>query len=352
MKSTIVLSLALSAAGAALAQDAPVTYGAPDCKIAKLLPAPATAVQWNGKCKDGFADGVGILTWKTADGTAMRLQGRLLRGGVAGEAKLRVGDKLTYIGSLRDGIPDGEGYLKFADGLQYEGGIRMMEREGKGTQIYVNGDVYQGQFRDNRPNGQGRLSFVLGGSIEGEFVDGKPTMKGKIVYAGSGRVADLETLAHKEKEARPDPATGKTFKTREDEAQLGTHFRRVNGTGSLPSNVGWEMLTEEEKDQFRSQYPALEEGDDPPYPEHGPAGIYKVVRAAGGRYGDNSELHLNVLVGADGTAKQVVKLGDFDAEATRYVAAAAMGERYKPAKCHGAPCEMMYPLHVRFQLVW
>jgi hypothetical protein len=350
MKSMIVLSLALSAGSAALAQDTPITYGAADCKIARLLPAPASAVQWNGKCKDGFADGVGILTWKAADGGTMRLQGRLLRGAVAGEAKLRMGDKLTYIGSLRDGIPDGEGYLKFADGLQYEGGLRMMVREGKGTQIYLTGDVYQGQFSNDRPNGQGRLSFVLGGSIEGEFVDGKPSGKGKIVYAGSGRTEDLAALARKE--AHPKAASGKTFKTREDEAQLGTHFRRVNGAGSLPSNVGWEMLTEDEKEQFRSQYPALEEGDDPPYPEHGPAGIYKVVRAAGGRYGDNSELHLNVLVGADGTAKQVVKLGDFDAEATRYVAAAAMGEHYKPAQCHGTPCEMMYPLHVRFQLVW
>jgi len=349
MKSMIVLSLALSAGSAALAQDAPITYGAADCRIAKLLPAPATAVQWSGKCQDGFADGVGILTWKTADGTAMRLQGRLLRGAVAGEAKLRVGDKLTYIGSLRDGFPDGEGYLKYADGLQYEGGLKMMVREGKGTQIYVNGNVYQGQFSNDRPNGQGRLSFVLGGSIEGEFVDGKPT-KGKMVYAGSGRTEDLETLA--QKAARPKPTADKTFKTREDEARVGTNFRRVNSTGSLPSNVGWAMLTEEEKEQFRSQYPALEEGDDPPYPEHGPGGIYKVVRAAGGRYGDTSELHLNVLVGADGVAKQVVKLGDFDAEATRYVAAAAMGEHYKPAKCHGAPCEMMYPLHVKFQLVW
>ena len=350
MKSMIVLSLALSAGGAALAQDAPITYGTAECRIANLLPAPATAVQWSGKCQDGFADGVGILTWKTADGSAMRLQGRLLRGAVAGEAKLRIGDKLTYIGSLRDGIPDGEGYLKYADGLQYEGGLRMMVREGKGTQIYPSGDVYQGQFSKNRPNGQARLSFVLGGSIEGEFVDGKPTTRGKMVYAGSGRTEDLQARA--QKEAHPKPAADKTFKTREDEAQLGTHFRRVNGTGSLPSNVGWEMLTEDEKAQFRSQYPALEEGDDPPYPEHGPGGIYKVVRAAGGRYGDNSELHLNVLVGADGVAKQVVKLGDFDAEATRYVAAAAMGEHYKPAKCHGAPCEMMYPLHVRFQLVW
>lgn len=349
MKSMIVLSLALGAGNAALAQDAPVTYGAADCKVAKLLPAPASGVQWSGPCKDGFADGVGVLMWKTADGTAMRLQGRLLRGEVAGEAKLKAGDKLTYIGSLRNGIPDGEGYLKFADGLQYEGGIRMMQREGKGTQIYVNGNVYQGQFSKNRPNGQGRLSFVLGGSIEGEFVDGRPTGKGKIVYAGSGRSADLETLA--KKDARPESTGDKSFKTREDEAQLGTYFRRVNGSGSLPSNVGWEMLTAEEKEQFRSQYPALEEGDDPPYPEHGPAGIYKVVRAAGGKYGDSGELRLNVLVGADGTAKQVVKLGDFDAEATRYVASAAMAEHYKPAKCHGAPCEMMYPLHVKFTLL-
>lgn len=353
MKPLIFLILAVSAGSSAFAQDTP-TYGTPDCKVVKVVPAPLNgAVQWNGKCKDGFANGKGALVWRGEDGKTRRLQGYFEKGDILGEGKLRIADELTYIGSLRNGFPDGEGYLKFADGLQYEGGIRMMQREGKGTEIYTNGNVYQGQFSNNQPHGQGRLSFVLGGSIEGEFRDGKPVGKVKLTYAGSGRTAEVDMASGvlRKTEPSPAPAANAGFQEREAEPRLGTLMRRVQTTTPVPSNVGWDKLTPEQRDQVRSQYPALEEGDDPPYPENGPAPIYKVIRAAGGRYGDNSVLRMNVLVGADGTAKQVVKLGDFDAYATNYVAAAAMAQHYRPAICHGKPCEMMYPLNINFVLV-
>jgi hypothetical protein len=32
----------------------------------------------------------------------------------------------------------------------------------------------------------------------------------------------------------------------------------------------------------------------------------------------------------------------------RYVAGAAMALRYKPAMCHGQPCEMVYPIAIEF----
>jgi hypothetical protein len=343
MKSILAFSLALCA-GSVFAQDSPITYGSPECKVGKLLPPPADGtVRWQGKCKEAYAEGAGVLEWKTADGTAMRLQGNFKHGEAVGEAKLHVGDRLTYMGSITSGMPDGEGYLKFADGLQYEGGIKMMRREGKGTQIYVEGAVYQGQFHDNRPNGTGRMSFALGGSIEGEFQDGRPVGPMKIVYAGSGRTGEWTP---KEKES--SGGAKERYQLRSDDPQIGSLLRHVDVTGPLPSNLGWDALTPAQREQFMSQYPGLEPGDEPPYPEHGPASIYKVVHAAASKYDGEGLLRMNVLVGADGIAKQVIRIGVFDDDVVRYAAQAAMAQHYKPASCHGAPCEMLYPLRIRF----
>lgn len=347
MKITLFLGLTLCA-GATLAQDLAATpaptYGATDCKIGTLLPAPANGVQWRGKCKDGFADGAGVVEWRTAENEAMRLQATFARGQVVGEGKLRAGERFSYVGVLKDGMPDGEGYFKFPDGLQYEGGIRLMKREGKGTQIYPNGDVYQGAFRDDRENGPGRLSFALGGSIEGEFHDGRPGAGAKLTYAGSGRVVDLDTARR-----TPKPAVSTeslSFRGRADEPRLGTLMREVHTTSSIPLTGGWQTLTPPQQQELRDEYRALDPADEPPYPIDGPAALLKVVHMASTHYEEQGQLRLNVLVGADGVAKQVVRIGAFDGDVVRYVGGAVMAQRYKPALCHGTPCEMMYPFRV------
>lgn len=343
MKCFIAVSLALCAGGV-FAQEPSVTYGAADCKVGKLLPPPADGnVRWQGRCKDGYADGAGVLEWKTTEGTAMRIQGTFAHGEVVGEAKLHAGDRLTYMGSLTHGMPDGEGYLKFADGLQYEGGIKMMRREGKGTQIYVQGAVYQGEFHDDRPNGMGRMSFALGGSIEGEFRNGQPAGPMKIVYAGSGRTGEWTP-----KEKPSSEGTKERYQLRSDDPQIGSLMRHVDVTGPLPTNLGWSELSPAQKEQFLNEYPGLEPGDEPPYPEHGPAAMFKVIHAAASKYAGEGMLRMNVLVGADGVAKQVIRIGVFDNDIVNYAAQAAMTQHYKPAMCHGAPCEMLYPLRIRF----
>ncbi|QJE00088.1 hypothetical protein HH212_08645 [Massilia forsythiae] len=348
MKITLFLGLTLCA-GAALAQDPAAagtpTYGAADCKVGKLLPPPAGgAVQWRGNCKDGFADGPGVLEWTTKDGTALRLEAAFARGAVVGEGKLRAGGRFDYIGTLVNGMPDGEGYLKFADGHRYEGGIRHMQREGQGTLIYPNGDVYQGGFHDNKLSGTGRLTFALGGKIEGEFKDGKPDAKAKITYAGSGREAEFGNLRHER--AQEEDGKPLAFQIREDEPHLGTLLRKATIKSSVPLTSNWKALSEAQKDVVRSHYPALEEGDEPPFPVRGEGELLKVLHAVGNRYNATGMLRLNVLVGADGKAKQVARVGDFDQDVVRYAASAAMVQEYKPALCHGAPCEMMYALRV------
>ena len=131
---------------------------------------------------------------------------------------------------------------------------------------------------------------------------------------------------------------------RHDDADLGTLLKKTQVLSSLPTNVGWDGLTPEQKEQFRNYYPALEPGDEPPYPVHGLAEFNKVVLAAAGKFDAQGKLRMNVLVGADGRAKEARRIGNFDDEVVRYAAGAAMALRYKPAVCHGQPCEMLYPI--------
>jgi hypothetical protein len=329
MKTALPLLLASFIAQAAHADD---------CQVGKLLPAPVDqSVHWNGPCKDGYADGTGVVEWTTQDGTTRRIEGKFAHGAVSGEAKLKAGDKFTYIGSLTNGIPDGEGYLHFANDLRYEGGLRMMQREGKGVQIYPNGDTYQGEFHADRPNGQGRLTYALGGMVEGEFRDGHPVNGDRITYAGSGRTGTLDAAP-----ARSKPEN--TFQQRQAEPNTGTLLAKTEVRSALPSNVGWDGLTPEQKDIVRGRYPALEPGDDPPYPVNGLVEFNRLILAAAGKFNARGLLRLNVLVGADGKAKEVRRVGSFDDDVVRFVAGAAMALRYKPAVCHGQPCEMLYPV--------
>jgi hypothetical protein len=343
MKTPVALLLASCLVPAAHADDAPVHYGAPDCQVGKLLPVPNDhSVHWTGPCKDGYADGKGVLEWTTKDGTTRRIEGTFAHGAVSGEAKLKAGDKFTYIGSLTDGVPDGEGYLHFASDLRYEGGLKMMRREGKGVQIYPNGDTYEGEFHADRPNGQGRLTYALGGMVEGEFRDGRPLDGDRITYAGSGRVGTLDAAARNAALARPKAEN--TFQQRQAEPDTGTLLAKTDVRSALPTNVGWDGLTPEQKDIVRNRYPALEPGDEPPYPVNGVVEFNRLILTAAGKFDARGLLRLNVLVGTDGKAKEVRRVGQFDDDVVRYVAAAAMALRYKPAVCHGQPCEMLYPI--------
>ena len=334
MKTALSLLLAACIAQAAHAAD---------CQVGTLQPAPVDqSVHWTGPCKEGYADGTGVVEWTAKDGITRRIEGKFAHGAVSGEAKLKAGDKFTYIGSLTDGVPDGEGYLHFANDLRYEGGLKMMQREGKGVQIYPNGDTYQGEFHADRPHGQGRLTYALGGMVEGEFRDGHPVDGDRITYAGSGRTGTLDAAARNAAASRPRPEN--TFQQRQAEPHTGTLLAKTEVRSALPSNVGWDGLTPEQKDIVRGRYPALEPGDDPPYPVNGLVEFNRLIVAAAGKFNARGLLRLNVLVGADGKAKEVRRVGSFDDDVVRFVAAAAMALRYKPAVCHGEPCEMLYPV--------
>src|SRR5689334_14364344 len=137
-----VLGLGIAGSQSVLAQDSTAWIGAPDCRLAAIKPAPAEPPKWSGGCRDGYADGKGVLEWRNKDGKTYTLQASFAAGQVQGEGKLLYPNGAVYTGTFRDGVPDGQGYVRYADGGQYEGGFRMGQREGTGEFLYPNEDDY------------------------------------------------------------------------------------------------------------------------------------------------------------------------------------------------------------------
>jgi len=344
-------------AGAHAAQD-PSHYGTADCRIAPLEPAPTSGfVKWSGACKDGHAHGPGVLEWSKWGEGKRRLEATLARGEISGEGTLTY-EGGTYIGTFKRGVPHGQGFFKYAEdeGL-YEGGVTDGKRDGTGIFISWNRSRYEGQWKAGQRHGYGRASFALGGSYEGEWAHGSFEGKGSIVYAGSGRKYEGQFVDGRPAGApRVEVGKEERFPLKADNVDWGSKLRRDGWTfASVPFDAGWEGLTEEQKNTVREWYPALEPGDDPPFPVGGTAKIYYAMQAMYRHFIQQGREHtgpltLHVLVGKDGLPKSVTAIGSPDPELVRYASLILMATKFRPAACHGQPCELLFPVRLYFDI--
>jgi hypothetical protein len=151
MKSCIAALLLLCTPAIAQAGDW-IADAKSGCKAWNPQPSGGETVRWAGACKDGYAEGKGVLEW--------------LRGGAPYER-----DE----GSWHAGKQAGEGSQTWPGG-QYKGEFLESMPHGKG--LLSSGDArYQGAFLHGKPNGKGVLSNASGtfdGTwSEGCFNDGK-----------------------------------------------------------------------------------------------------------------------------------------------------------------------------------
>lgn len=351
---SLFLALASSAAGAADAPSHPAWYGAPDCRVAPVDAPPISELRWSGACKDGYAEGRGVLSWRAPEGYRHKLEGTLVRGEIQGQATLKWDDGASYVGTFAGGRPHGQGYFRGAKG-QYEGEYVKGKPEGAGIFLFPNGDRYEGQWKGGLREGQGRMSYVLGGSYDGEWRQGERHGHGVLVYAGSGRRYEGQFVDDRVAGARPLPAAAPAqYSLNRDDTHVGTNIKEKAALGfDVPVNRGYAELTPEQRQLVNARFPALEEGDEPPYPMGGMKRFYALMAEALENYEveDDGELYIHVLVGADGKPVSVTGKGlegHLLGDKMRYFAAvAAMSLQYKPAQCHGKPCEMVFPFYLK-----
>lgn len=352
MKPTILL-VALSLCNLAHAADAPVWYGDPNCRIAEIVPHPQGGfVKWSGACKDGYADGKGALEWSVWRAGDYKVEAVLVHGEISGGATM-TGDFGTYIGTFRRGNPDGQGYFKYASGKLYEGGVVQGKREGAGIFIELDRSRYEGQWKNDERNGYGKQAYALGGSYEGEWKDDKFDGKGVVVHAGSGRRDEALFKEGRVAGSAPAvPAEQGRYSLNSDEPRTGSHIAEHAATGYGPLDATWEQLTPGQQNLVKSFYQTLDDGDDPPYPLHGTRKLYADIiklRHIKKFRGVEGRLLMYVRVGKDGKPQSVTGFGKLDPEFVRYAGSVLMLQEFKPASCHGEPCEMNYPINFSFE---
>jgi len=320
----------LALAAPSRAADNPTYIGLPDCRVAALEPS-VQYVRWSGSCNNGYAEGRGTLTWSVGFTKSRTLEAQLVAGEVQGEATLTWPDGSSYIGTVKHGVPDGKGYFKDPDGMQYEGEVRDGRRDGLAEGLFPNGDNYKGEWKDGRPDGIGSMRYALGGAYEGAWKDGKRQGKGTLTFANSGRRWEGEFVADKRVDGAPLVSQGKYW---------------------LAKNLSlrYDQFTPEQKRYYNSAYPALEDGDEPPFPLNGLADIVKVVRAVQQTYRVEGAIDVYVLVDSQGKAITVRTTGRVTPEARHAIAVAAGIVPYKPALCAGQPCQGTTA--VQYMLTW
>jgi hypothetical protein len=214
------------------------------------------------------------------------------------------------------------------------------------------GSTYEGQWHNGQRHGRGKATFTLGGSYDGEWREGTMHGQGKIVYTGSGRTYAGEFVNGRALGAAPPPPGDyERFGLKDEPPPVGTHLRRDSAVSFTPLDAIWQGLTPVQQAVVRGAYPALDDGDEPPYPLKGTRGFYGDVAKLYRRFTDyQGDALVYVKVGADGVPTSVSTYGVKHQEFGRYLSMVAMMQRFKPARCAGTPCAMTYPINFRFTL--
>lgn len=349
-----LLPLALLAAlplAAPAAAAEPSWLGAANCRIAPLQPAPRDGeVSWKGACVDGYASGRGVLAWRSDKRDNYSIAATLVRGDAAGEALLKT-PEYTYTGTLKDGLPHGQGYFEYAaGGGWYEGEVAAGLPHGQGIRLKLDRSRHTGVWVAGKRNGWGEATFSNGGSYTGSWKNDKFDGQGKIVYAGSGRT--WEGLFRDGRVAGlPEPEVAKGSYAIRAKAAGSRALMEDRVTGYVPLTAGWNDLTPAQQNRVRQAYPALEAGDEPPFPAKGERALFDAVARINEALGVvEGVLGVHVLIGKDGKPLTVTTYGAPHPGLVRAVSNLMVLQEYKPAVCHGEPCEMVYGLQFAFSV--
>ncbi len=121
--------------------------------------------------------------------------------------------------------------------------------------------------------------------------------------------------------------------------------------GSLvPYTKGYRELTDEQKQVVRSDFPLLQDDEDPPYPLHGPQAIIRAMTQMPQSIARAGVTYLNVKIGADGTPLEVTIVRAPTPEVGNSAGSVLLLSKFTPARCAGKPCAMIYPYRLRFDV--
>lgn len=149
--------------------------------------------------------------------------------------------------------------------------------------------------------------------------------------------------------AAQDQPAAPTYRIKEDHDLARTRIRSTVVTGFVvPVNQRYQQMSDAHKSLVRSQYEALAADDEPPFPAEGLEPVYKALYQVQQALLVKGDLTLVATVLPDGTVSQVQAIGSPDPELTKFAGAVVMATPFKPALCHGQPCQMEFPFRIHF----
>ena len=131
-----------------------------------------------------------------------------------------------------------------------------------------------------------------------------------------------------------------------DEA-TGSHIRNKVAYGPLPLDQGFDQLTPDQQRFVRAYYPALDAGDDPPYPLKGGKELYTLLVYLARHIEPKDDVLIYVDVDKDGQVTRVSTMSPLEPKVRELIATAAGLLKYKPAQCGGQPCAGVVPFSLR-----
>lgn len=218
---------------------------------------------------------------------------------------------------------------------------------------FSNGDIYQGEWENGKPDGLGTMSYILGGAYEGKWKNGKRDGKGVMTFAGSDRRAEVcfvddQRVAVAEERVSAATASARFWLLSGDEP-TGSHILNKVVYSTLPLDRGFDELTPDQQRLVRAAYPALDAGDQPPYPLKGGKELYKLLVHMIRHMELMEDILVYVAVDAEANVTSVTTMTTMDPKFRDLIAAGAGLIKYKPAQCGGRPCAGVVPfnLHLR-----
>lgn len=296
--------------------------GRADCKAYVDEDRDVATVNWTGACKDGYADGIGVMEWQYAGEKAVS----------------------RYEGGLRKGRRHGDGYLKRSSGTQYEGGFRDGKFHGTGT-LLTYASRYDGEWVANEQDGIGKMVYALGGSYEGQWKAGKFHGKGTVTYTG-GRTMTAEFAKGRRLEQAPAvPTSDKEYRI--NPANSYFLLTPLASSKGIPFSRSYDDMSLEQKQQVRDMY-VLDDDDEPPYPEKGTQRIYQRIVDAQQERLTKGPLYMHVHIDSEGNPTSVTTFASPEPFMTKWVSNLLVKEKYKPGVCQGKPCAMRFPISIQF----
>jgi hypothetical protein len=144
----LVLGASLWAIAYAADEDSEWIADKRGCKVANPFPRTGETITWTGTCKNGFADGDGVLQWFLNGQKDDRYEGTLAQGWAEGRGTLYKADGGKYDGEWQHSLQQGMGRYEAPDGSWYDGEWKNGKPNGAGQYRRPDGRIFMGQWRD------------------------------------------------------------------------------------------------------------------------------------------------------------------------------------------------------------